>query len=69
MDGAGAACGNATAEFRSRYADVFAQHPEQRRPGRDVDVLRFAIEGESHHANLPARNLSDIAPRLACARS
>jgi hypothetical protein len=32
---------------------VFAQHPEQRGAGRDVNILRFAIEGESHHAEPP----------------
>jgi hypothetical protein len=64
MDGAGATCGNATAEFRSGGGDVFVQRPKQRRAGRGVNVLRFAIEGESHHANLPCQELFDISTRL-----
>jgi hypothetical protein len=53
MDGARATCGYATTEFRSCNTNVFAQHPEQRGAGRDVNILRFAIEGESHHAEPP----------------
>src|SRR5437879_2803224 len=46
MHGAGAALGDAASELRAGEAEVVAQHPQERRVGRDVHGLAFAVAGE-----------------------
>src|SRR5271166_1880685 len=55
MDGAGAACGHATTEFRSCEAEFIAKIPEQRHRRIAVEGLRLAIDGQSEHTFLPGR--------------
>src|SRR5258706_338134 len=49
MHGAGAALGDAAAEFRTGHAQNIAQGPEQRRVGRDVYVAGLAVDLERDH--------------------
>src|SRR5437879_791954 len=55
MHGAGAALGDAASELRAGEAEVVAQHPQERRVGRDVHGLAFAVDGEDDrgHDALP----------------
>src|SRR2546421_5170374 len=43
-----AALRDAAAELGAREAECVAQHPEERRVGRDVDRLTLAVEGEGN---------------------
>jgi hypothetical protein len=53
MDGAGAAGGNAAAEFRAGELQVFAKHPEQRRFGSDGNVMPFPVHSNGDHWTSP----------------
>src|SRR2546422_6822284 len=46
MHGAGPALRDATSELRAGETEVVAQHPQERRIGRDVHGLAFAVDGE-----------------------
>src|SRR3989442_7018675 len=46
MHGAGPALRDAAPELRAGEAEVVAQHPQERRVGRDVHGLAFAVDGE-----------------------
>src|SRR5271166_3634636 len=52
MDRAGAACGHAATEFRSREAEFIAKIPEQRHRRIAVEALRLAIDVQSQHTFL-----------------
>ena len=49
MHGAGAALRDAAAVFRAGHADPFANDPEQRRVGIDVNIARLAVDVEFDH--------------------
>jgi len=54
VDGARAALCDAATEFRARKSQHIAQHPEQRRVGRDVDGHALAVDRERYrHEGLP----------------
>jgi hypothetical protein len=49
MDGAGAALGDAAAVFGAGQSDRVAQHPQQRRVGIDIHLMRLTIHVEISH--------------------
>src|SRR5213078_3731923 len=51
MHGAGAALRDAAAELGAREAERVAQHPEERRVGRDVDRFTLAVHGEGNRGH------------------
>src|SRR6267378_3995055 len=50
VDRAGAALRDAAAVFGAGQADLLADHPEQRRVGVDVEVMRLPVNGQTDHA-------------------
>src|ERR671924_12 len=77
VHGTGAALCNAAAELRAREPECIAQHPEERRVGRDVDRFALAVDGKAdrgHELILISGNGDNVhrrtgggkgAPRLA----
>src|SRR5207245_9774356 len=62
---AGAAMRDTAAELGAGEAERVAQHPQERRVGRDVDCLTFAVDGETDggHEGRPLRwNREQRAP-------
>ena len=47
---AGAALGDATAELRARQAGLFANRPEQRCIGLDIQFVCLAVDVQSNHS-------------------
>src|SRR6266851_2057808 len=48
VHGAGAALGDAAAVLGAGEADLFADHPQQRRGRVDVDLVRLAVDCQAH---------------------
>src|SRR5207302_2682786 len=57
MDGAGAALGDAAAEFGAGEAERVAQHPKERHVAVDLDGLIAAIDVELNHPTAPPYQL------------
>src|SRR5882724_3780289 len=52
VNGAGAALGDAAAEFGALHVEHVAQHPQQGHFGLDVDVVLLAVDGEFDHSEI-----------------
>src|SRR5271170_1480670 len=53
MHRAGAAGGDAAAEFGAGELEMLAQHPEQRRVRRGIDFMPLSVDGEDDHRTPP----------------
>ena len=49
MHSAGAALGDAAAEFRAGQSDFVADDPKQRRLRLDIEPMLFTVDGDSDH--------------------
>src|SRR5215471_21701126 len=57
MHGAGAALGDAAAVFGAGQSDRVAQHPQQRRVGIDIHLVRLSIHVEISHVQTSLHRL------------
>src|SRR5205085_2079530 len=57
VHGAGAALGDAAAEFRACQSDLLPQYPEKRSIALDIDLMPGAVDGDVDH---------DVLPRAFC---
>ena len=69
MHRAGAAGGDAAAEFGAGQFEVLAQHPEQRRIGPDFHLLLFSVEGKCNHVRSPHFQRASSSPSAGDAQS
>ena len=53
MHRAGAAGGDAAAEFGAGEFEMLAQHPKQRRVGRGIDLVPLSVDGQGDHRTSP----------------
>src|SRR3979490_1409315 len=51
VHGAGTALSDAAAELRAGHAQRVAQHPQEGRAGRGVDLAGLAVDNEGNHGN------------------